>query len=174
MCLWLQLLSTNNSFNKRYYDYLFFWDRTTVYKRPKKYLPNSNLMHKSISIIHTSSHPRCTLFVTVFPIEPLLLLCWRELPLRQASWDSINKLHWPGCAYMWVCVFSHPVVEVWGELVVEAAHGPFAVVSLHKHLRDQRCAVPQLLEVMELSSYTTHRKHTFKHVAQYLVNSYII
>ena len=51
---------------------------------------------------------------------------------------------------MCVCVCAHPVVELWGELGQEAADGSFAVVSLYEHLCYQRCAVPQLLKVVEL------------------------
>lgn len=50
-----------------------------------------------------------------------------------------------------ICACAHPVVEFRGELGQEAADGSFAVVSLYKHLCDQRCTVPQLLKVMELN-----------------------
>lgn len=58
-----------------------------------------------------------------------------------------------------VCICAHPVVKLRGELGLEAADGSFAVVSLYKHLRYQRCVVPQLLQVMELSTQQGKSKH---------------
>lgn len=49
-------------------------------------------------------------------------------------------------------LWAHPVVELWGELVLETANSSFTVVSLYEGLGYQWCAVPQLLKVMELAA----------------------
>lgn len=44
----------------------------------------------------------------------------------------------------------HPALQLGGELGLKLAGGSFAVVSLDEHFVSQRCAVPQLLQIVEL------------------------
>lgn len=108
--------------------------------------------YKPTAITHTCSFILgSTILILLGYIGLSLFQYQRTGVLLQVSWVLVNILH-----FAWICVYSmcvcaHPVVELGGELGLEAAHGSFSVVSLNKHLGDQRCIVPQLLKVMKLS-----------------------
>lgn len=46
-----------------------------------------------------------------------------------------------------------PAIQLWGELGLELTGGTIAVVSLDKNLCGQRCASPELLEIVNLSGH---------------------
>lgn len=50
----------------------------------------------------------------------------------------------------------HPALQLRGKLGLKLAGGSFTVVSLDEHFVSQRCAVPQLLQIVKLRSI----KHT--------------
>lgn len=47
----------------------------------------------------------------------------------------------------------NPTVQLWGELGLELADGPIAVVSLDKDLGGQRGTSPELLQIVDLSGH---------------------
>lgn len=54
-------------------------------------------------------------------------------------------------------LLTHPALQLGGELALKLAGGALAVVPLDEDLVGQRCAVPQLLQVVEL--WDEHNAH---------------